>query len=115
TIEIAVTENGLLPQLDLELALGPTGVGDTFLGAGENLVTFGQRSISGALTFSRGLDQHDIRGRVQELRLAREKVRVSAVDVRAQIAQALTRALAQIELAKRRVVLSQRAIDLAKE
>ena len=35
--------------------------------------------------------------------------------MRAQIAQAMARAVAQLELAKRRVALAQRAIDLANE
>jgi len=115
TIEIAVSENGLLPQLDLDLTFGPTGVDTTFGGAAKNLVKFGELSATGSLTFSQSLGQHDVRGRSKELRLGREKVRVTALDVRAQIAQALVRAVAQIELAKRRVALSQRAIDLATE
>ena len=61
------------------------------------------------------LNRDGVRGRSRELRAGREKLRVNATDVRAQIAQAMSRAVAQIELAKRRVVLSQRAIDLANE
>jgi len=45
----------------------------------------------------------------------REKVRVNAFDVRAQMAQGISRAAAALEAAKRRVVLSSRAIELAKE
>jgi outer membrane protein TolC len=115
TIEIEVTDNGLLPQLDLQLALGPTGIAPTAYGAAKNLVTFGELALTGQLTFSRALDQYDVRGRSKELRAGREKTRVTAIDVRAQIAQAMSRALAQIEVAKRRVLLSQRAIDLANE
>lgn len=115
TIEIEVTENGLLPQLDLDLTFGPTGVAESFSDAALSLVKFGQLSAAGQLTFSRGLSQHDVKGRTKELRHIRQKMRVNAIDVRAQIAQAMSRAVAQIELAKRRVVLSQRAIDLANE
>ncbi len=115
TIEIEVTENGLLPQLDLELALGPTGVDPSFTGALGDLATAGQLAVTGQLTFSRGLSQYDVKGRTKELRLVRQKVRVDAEDIKSQIAEALARAVAQIELAKRRVVLSQRAIDLAVE
>jgi outer membrane protein TolC len=115
TIEIEVTENGLLPQLDLDLAFGPTGVDDSFGGAGKNLAKFSELQATGTLTFSQVLGRHEVRGRTRELRLSREKLRVNAVDIRAQIASALARAVAQIELAKRRVALSQRAIDLATE
>lgn len=115
TIEIEVTENGLLPQLDLDLAFGPTGVAEQFLDAAKETVKFGNLQGTASLTFSQTLGQQQVRGRTKELRLAREKIRVNAIDVRAQIAQAMARAVAQIELAKRRVALSQRAIDLATE
>ena len=115
TIEIEVTENGLLPQLDLALAFGPTGTDTTFARATENLVKFKELAAQGTLTFTYGLNRDDVKGRAREQRATRAKVRVNAIDVRAQIAQVLSRAVAQIELAKRRVVLSQRAIDLAVE
>jgi outer membrane protein TolC len=115
TIEIEVTENGLLPQLDLQLALGPTGIAPTAYGAAKNLVTFSELAVTGQLTFSQSLNQYDVRGRSKELRAGRQKILVTAIDVRSQIAQAMARAVAQIELAKRRVLLSQRAIDLANE
>jgi outer membrane protein TolC len=115
TIEIDITENGLLPRLDLALSFGPTGTADTFSGAGKNLVKFSELSAQGSLTFQQSLHRDDVKGRSKELRLGREKLRVNASDIRLQIAQTMARAIAQIELAKRRVVLSQRAIDLAIE
>jgi outer membrane protein len=115
TIEIEVTENGLLPQLDLDLAFGPTGVAESFGDAAKETAKFGNLQGVASLTYSQTLSQHQVRGRTKELRHVREKIRVTQIDVRAQIAQALARAVAQIELAKRRVALSQRAIDLATE
>ncbi|HEY5923182.1 MAG TPA: TolC family protein [Kofleriaceae bacterium] len=115
TIEIEVTENGLLPRLDVALSLGPIGTDATFSGAGKNLVKFGELAGQGVLTFQQALHRDDVKGRSKELRAVREKVRVNAQDVKLQIAQTMARAIAQIELAKRRVVLSQRAIDLAIE
>jgi outer membrane protein len=115
TIDIAVTENGLLPQLDAALSLGPTGTADSFGQSWKNLAEFKTISISGTLTFSQSLGQNDVRGRAREQRELRRKLAVNSVDLRAQIAQTMTRAVAQIELARRRVTLSQRAIDLANE
>jgi len=115
TIDIAVTENGLLPQLDAALSFGPTGTATTFGQSWQNLVELKTISIGGTLTFSRSLEQHDVRGRIREQREARRKLAVNALDLRAQIAQTMTRAVAQLELARRRVTLSQRAIDLANE
>jgi outer membrane protein TolC len=115
TIEIEVNDNGLLPRLDLALQFGPTGTDTTFSGAGKNLVKFDALSAQGSLTFQQGLHRDDVKGRSRELRAGREKLRVNAADVKLQIAQTMAQAIAQIELAKRRVVLSQRAIDLAIE
>ena len=74
----------------------------------------------GRQTAPAGPQDHPVEGppdghRVTELRTAREKLRVNAFDVRAQYAQAMSRAVAQVELAKRRVGLSQQAIDLANQ
>lgn len=115
TIDIEVNDNGLLPQLDAALTLGPIGEDPTFSGAAKSLVELQQLSISGSLTYSRSLQQRDVRYRSVELRTAREKLRVNAFDIRAQYAQGVAKAVALMELARRRVVLSQRAIELAKE
>ena len=115
TIDIEVAENGLLPQLDAALSLGPLGQSPNFGDAAKDMVELKELQATGSLTFSRSLHQYDVRGRVKELRTAREKIRVNAFDIRAQYAQGVARSVAGIELAKRRVVLSQRAIDLANE
>jgi outer membrane protein len=115
TIDVAVTENGLLPQLDAALSLGPTGSGRTFSDAWTDLTELNALSIGGTLTFSQSLGRNEVRGRLREQREVRRKLAVNAVDLRAQVAQTMTRAVAQLELARRRVTLSQRAIDLANE
>jgi outer membrane protein TolC len=115
TIDIEVNANGLLPQLDLALQAGPRGTDSTFRTSASDMVKFDSYQVAGTLTFSRTLHQYDVNYRDKELRAGREKIRVNATDVRAQLAQGMAQAVAQMELAKRRVVLSQRAIDLAKE
>jgi outer membrane protein TolC len=115
TIEIAVTENGLLPQLDASLSIGPTGAATGFGESVKNLAEFDAVTITGQLTFSQSLGRNDVLGRAREQRDALRKLTVNAGDIRAQIAQAMTRAVAQLELARRRVSLSQRAIELANE
>jgi outer membrane protein len=115
TIDIDVNENGLLPQLDLALQAGPRGTESTFGSSEKDMIEFKAYQVNGSLTFSRSLNKYDVKYRSRELRAGREKLRVNAFDVRAQLAEGMAQAVAQIELAKRRVVLSQRAIDLAKE
>jgi outer membrane protein TolC len=115
TIDVAVTENGLLPQLDIALSLGPAGAGTTFSDSWKDLSELNALGINGTLTFSQSLGRNDVRGRLRELSETRRKVAVNAADIRAQIAQSMARAVAQLELARRRVTLSQRAIDLANQ
>jgi len=117
TIDISVVENGLLPQLDASLSVGPTGTGSTFGNAWSDFGEFKLNSVQivGSLTFQESLGNHAARGRVREQRETKRKLVVNAFDLRAQIAQTMTRAVAQLELARRRVTLSQRAIDLANE
>lgn len=114
-IDVWVTENGLLPRLDAAIQLGPTGQDEKFGKALKNLVTADSFTISGQLTFEHSLGQESVRGVAREQRANLRKLEVNATDIKAQIAQTMARAVAQLELAKRRVALSQRAIDLANE
>jgi outer membrane protein TolC len=114
-LDIRVTENGLLPQLDAALTLGPMGQDEKFGTALENLVKLKSIAIGGSLTYQRAFGQEDVRGRARELREQRKQLEVNAFDIRAQIAQTMARAVAQLALAKRRLALSQRAIELAKQ
>jgi outer membrane protein len=113
TIDVEVTENGLLPQLDAALSLGPAGSATTFTESWKELAKFDALSIGGTLTFSQSLGRNEVRGRLRENREVRRKLAINGLDLRAQIAQTMTRAVAQLEVARRRVTLSQRAIDLA--
>ena len=115
TLDVTVAENGLLPQLDAALSFGPTGTARTFGKSWSELAGFNEFVIGGSLTFSEALGNTAARGRVREQRETKLKLAVNAFDIRAQIAQTMTRAVAQLELARRRVILSQRAIDLANE
>jgi outer membrane protein TolC len=114
-IDIEVTENGLLPRLDAALSLGPSGQDEKFGTALKNLVTLKSIGVQGSLIFEHNIGQENVRGRARELRALRRKLEVNAFDIRAQIAQTMARAAAQREVARRRVTLSQRAIELANE
>jgi outer membrane protein len=112
-LDVEVAQNGLLPQLDFALTLGPTGDSASFGGAVKNLVTDPGLNAAAGLTYRQSLQHRDISGRLQVVNANRNKLRVSAQDVKAQIAAALTIALGQVELARGRIALSQRTIELA--
>lgn len=113
TLDIEVTENNLLPQLDAALTLGPSGQDAGFGTALRNLVEFDQFAVSGSLTYSQTIRNRAVTAQSKQLRMQREKRKVTAFDLRAQVAQAMAQAVAQLELAKRRLALSHRAIELA--
>lgn len=114
-IDVEVSEKGLLPQLDAALSIGPEGQDDKFGQAWRNTAEFKSIRVGGSLTFQHSIGQENAKGLAREFRETRRKIAVTATDVRAQIAQTMARSVAQAELARRRVALSQRAIDLATE
>jgi outer membrane protein len=115
TIDVDVNDNGLLPQLDLALQGGPRGTDTSFGSSMRDMAELKAYQVQGSLTFSRSLHKYDVKYRSRELRAVREKLRVNAFDVRAQLAEGMAQSVAQIEMAKRRVILSERAIELAKQ
>lgn len=115
TIDVEVAENGLLPQLDAALTVGTSGTSGSFADATQEMGKLRSLVVTGSLTFQQSLGRHDALGRTREQRELKRKLAVNAIDIRAQIAQTMSRAVAQLELARRRVTLSQRAIELANE
>ena len=115
SIDVFVNDKGLLPQLDLALQIGPAGIDSSFGSTWKDVFEVKTYQINSTLTFSRSLHQYDVRNRSVELRDTRQKIRVNAIDIRTQLAQAMAHSVAAIELAKRRVTLDSQAVELAKE
>lgn len=112
-LDVEVAQNGLLPQLDAALTLGPTGTGTRAVDAFTGMFTDPGLVVGASLTYRQSLEHHDINGRLRVAAASREKLAMTAADVRAQLASALALGLGQIELARGRIELSQRTIDLA--
>ncbi len=112
TIEIEVTENGLLPSLDLAASIGPsvivtdpTGAFDTSTGV----------TAAVTLTYQQAIGKTAARAEVRRSRAQRESLRVNASDVKNQIVEAVARAVAQIQVAERRYAIAVRAVSLAEQ
>jgi len=114
-IEVDVTENGLLPQLDLSLAIGPLGVDDNAAGAARNMVQFDGITGTATLTFSQSIGRRAVKGQVRQARAERLRVKINAFDARAQIAQALSGAVILAESARQRIEIAGKAISLAEQ
>jgi len=114
-IEVEVTENGLLPQLDLTVNLSTSGSDP---GLGESLKQTGTldiTSISGVLTLRHDLGNRTARGAEYQARANLQRQRIGIQDVKAQIASSLVVAVKQAQVSARRVELSDRAIELAEK
>lgn len=114
-LEVEITDNGLLPRLDLSIAAGPSGAGDDPAAAAEDLVSFDGISIGASLTFQHTIGNRAGRGRTEAARGRLMRTRVTAQDLRAQIALAMVRAVKVAESAQARMAISRRAITLAEQ
>jgi outer membrane protein TolC len=112
TIDIEVTEEGLLPALDLAASAGPT-----FIVAdptGDRTTSTGYTAAV-TLTYRQTLGQNATKAAVRAAKAQRETIRVNADDVKKLIAQTLTIAVATIQVAERRYAIAVRAVDLAEQ
>jgi outer membrane protein TolC len=112
-LDVFVTKDGLLPQLDAALVLGPSGRDGNAGTALKNMATFDDIQITATLTYQQSLGARDVRGRLRAAEGQLQKITVTAADVKQQLAQGISRAVGQLELAKRRVALAERTIELA--
>lgn len=115
TIDIEVTENGVLPSLDLGLTFGPSGSADDPATSAWNMIKFDEVTALGSLTYRTTLGERAAKIDARSSRLRRETIRVTAVDVKAQIVQAMTVAVAQVTTAERRFGIAARAVTLAEK
>jgi outer membrane protein len=115
TIEVEVTENGLLPTLDLGVTLGAGGSGDSPGSAAESFVKLDGPSGALSLTFEHSLGNHAAKGAARQARAERLKIKIDEIDARSQIAQSLAQAVVLAESAARRIQIAGKAIALAEQ
>ena len=120
SIEVDVTDNGLLPQLDLSLVAGPTGSSNDAGEAFRQLTSFDSFTVQGNLTFTEPLGNRDARGRYLAARARWRRATLDADQIALQTASAVVRAHALTDEARRRLAViaptSEAArLDLAAE
>jgi outer membrane protein TolC len=108
-IEVDVTENGLLPQLDFDAQAGPAGdsaeLGDALAQVGK----FDSYSVRAGLVFSMPLGNRAARGAHEAAKGNLRRVRVSQAEVEAQIGVAVARAVNSVSSAQKRMQVLQTA------
>ncbi|HXU82420.1 MAG TPA: TolC family protein, partial [Polyangia bacterium] len=104
-VEIDVTENGMLPQLDLVFAGGPLGSARDFTTARRQLTGLDSYTVTAGLSFSLPLGRHAARGARDAAREGLRKARLSEADVAAQVSSAVAHGLAAVEAARKRAAV----------
>lgn len=111
TIDVDVTDNGLLPQLDLSAGGGLIASGSdpskTFSQLGDGY------GISAGLTFSQAIPRHAASGAYKAARAALHKAQLSQADISAQIAAAAVRLTTAIDIARRRLAVLAKSTEAA--
>jgi outer membrane protein TolC len=112
-IEVDVTRNGLLPQLDIALSGGPVGNARELETAARQLRGLDNYIVTAALVFQQPLGRHAARGAHQAARETVQKVRLTETDIADQVSGAVVRALVAVDVARRRVDVLARSTDAA--
>lgn len=119
-VDVEVTENGLLPQLDLSVLAGPFGNAPDAGDAYDQMARFENYTVQGTLTFSRPIGNRSARGNAMAARAAWRHAQLSAEQIASQTAAAVVRAHALTEEGRRRLEViapttDAAALDLAAE
>ncbi|HKE18222.1 MAG TPA: TolC family protein [Kofleriaceae bacterium] len=111
-LEIEVTNNGLLPRLDLSVNGTLSGAADNFSDSVSNAANADAYTFGGQLVLEHWIGRHAARGQSRRAEAERERVMINMADMRRQIAQAAAQAVALANSAQNRMRLSTTAIDL---
>jgi outer membrane protein TolC len=114
-IDVEVTDNGRLPQLDFSASAGPEGVSDKFGSAARQMATLDSFSVQAGLTYTQSLGNHQARGQSLAARERYRRVRFTEAEVRAQISVAVVRAVNAVRSAKQRIAVLDKATRLAQQ
>lgn len=111
-IVVEVDENGLLPQLDLNVAAGPLGYADNFGDSMSQLVHFDNYAVTAGLTLAAPIQRRVAKGLIGAARGQLHKTEISEEDLRAQVAVAVARAVDLVKQTQKRLDVEAEAIQL---
>ena len=112
-IEVDVTRNGLLPQLDLAVAGGPTGNASDPRQAYRSLKGLGNYLVTASLVFQQPIGRNAAKGAHTAARETAQRVRLEEDEIADQVASAVLRGVTAIDTARRRVEVLARSTDAA--
>ena len=113
-VDVAVADDALKPRLDLQVATGVTGVATSFDDALGAVDSGGQVDIAAGVNFSIELGRNAAHGARESARQRRRKINIEREQARRDIASSIVLSVHQIEVAGKRLQLSNEAIELAR-
>ncbi len=112
-VDVDVTENGLLPQLDLTASLGPLGNSVGASDSVKQLVEFDNFQVAVGLKFTAPIENRNARGAHAAAQHTLHKVKVSEEDLRAQIVIGVQRNYDTVHAAQERILVDAEATKYA--
>jgi outer membrane protein TolC len=112
-IDVEVTRNGLLPQLDLALSGGPSGNAGSAGSAYRQLGGLDRYAINAGLVFQVALGRNEAHGAHQAARETLQKARLTENDIADQVTAAVVRSVVAADVARRRVEVLARSNEAA--
>jgi outer membrane protein TolC len=113
SIEIDVTENALLPQLDFSFTGGPMGNASTVTSAYSQMTGLGGYTVRADAVFQQPLGSHAARGARAAAREKLLKAHLDEVNIVAQVSTAVAHEMAASKIAHQQVEVLAHSIDAA--
>jgi outer membrane protein len=114
-IDEELAEDALRPRLDLTAQLGPTGnsteAGETL----RQLGTFQAYTAGASLTYTSAFGQRSARGGRDRAREVTQRARIDLADAERALAVSVVRAVDLVRVARKRIDVSQLAVELAEQ
>jgi outer membrane protein TolC len=119
-VDVEVTDNGILPQLDLSVVAGPTGVAPDWSSAFDQLSHFNSYTVQAQLVLHETLQRRGVHGAHMAAKEAWRKTQLTEADIRAQVDFAVVQLQSTELQAEKRVqtitpTSKSAALDLAAE
>ncbi len=112
-IDVEVTRNGLLPQLDLRALGGPRGYDTSFGPALQQLGRFASYDVQVGVVLSEPVENRAAHGESEAAEAGLRKVRMTEADITGQVRATVMRQVGLMDAARRRIGVLSETVDAA--
>jgi outer membrane protein len=114
-LEVEVSDNDMLPRLDLALSGGPLGTAGKAADAVSNMAHGDGYFVSADLSYQQALGNHAAEGGKRRARAELHRIKVDRRDLELQLATTAVQLVKQADAAAKRMDINQRAIKLSEQ